>query len=148
MRRRAKPLMCFWFCSLVKGITPQICLLCFVLINSILWNLLCVWISFENASSHFCFIFVFFFLSFLSNNHISKRCKHSKDAEDANTNIGTLTTATHGYFYSCSQTQSNSLHTCILQVSDCLRHRANSVTVKENVMGIWGWVQITRNRRI
>ena len=32
------------FCSLVKGITLKSCMLCFVLINSILLNLLCVWI--------------------------------------------------------------------------------------------------------
>ena len=30
------------FCSLTKGITPKICMFCFVLINSILLNLLCV----------------------------------------------------------------------------------------------------------
>ena len=29
-------------CSLIKGMTPKMCMLCFVLINSILWNLLCV----------------------------------------------------------------------------------------------------------
>ena len=28
--------------SLIKGITPKIRMLCFVLINSVLWNLLCV----------------------------------------------------------------------------------------------------------
>ena len=33
------------FCSLTKGITPNICRLCsFVLINSVLLNLLCFWI--------------------------------------------------------------------------------------------------------
>ena len=36
---------CFMsFCSLIKGITPKIRVLCFVLINSVLLNLLCVWI--------------------------------------------------------------------------------------------------------
>ena len=30
------------FCSLKKGHTPKIGMLCFVIINSILWNLLCV----------------------------------------------------------------------------------------------------------
>ena len=35
------------FCSLIKGIAPKICRLCFVLVNSILLNLLlCVWILF------------------------------------------------------------------------------------------------------
>jgi len=32
------------FCSLKKGITPKIRLLCFVMINSVLLNLLYVWI--------------------------------------------------------------------------------------------------------
>ena len=32
------------FCSLIKGITPKIGMLCFVLINSVILNLLCVWI--------------------------------------------------------------------------------------------------------
>ena len=31
-------------------------MLCFVLINSVLLNLLCVWILFWNASSHSCFM--------------------------------------------------------------------------------------------
>ena len=31
------------FCSLIKGINPKIRMLCFVLINSVLLNLLCVW---------------------------------------------------------------------------------------------------------
>ena len=30
----------------MKGITPKICMLCFVLINSVILNLLCVRISF------------------------------------------------------------------------------------------------------
>ena len=34
------------FCSLVKGITPKILTLCFVPINSVLLNLLCVWFLF------------------------------------------------------------------------------------------------------
>ena len=34
------------FCRLIKGITPRMCMLCFVLINSIILNLLCVWIRF------------------------------------------------------------------------------------------------------
>ena len=29
------------FCSLIKGITPKICMLCFFLINSVLLNLVC-----------------------------------------------------------------------------------------------------------
>ena len=33
------------FCSLIKGITPRIRMLCFVLINNVIFNLLCVWIS-------------------------------------------------------------------------------------------------------
>ena len=33
-----------WVCSLIKKITLKICMLCFVLINSILLILLCVWI--------------------------------------------------------------------------------------------------------
>ena len=33
------------FCSSVKGITPKILILCFVLIDSIILNLSCVWIS-------------------------------------------------------------------------------------------------------
>ena len=32
------------FCSLIKGITPKMCMLCFVRTNSVLLNLLCVWI--------------------------------------------------------------------------------------------------------
>ena len=50
-----------------KGITLKMCMLCFdrinlcfVLINSVLLNLLRVWILFKNASSHSCFRFVFF----------------------------------------------------------------------------------------
>ena len=46
----------FW--NLIKGITSNMCKLCFVLINSsILLKLLCVWILFYNASSHFCLDF-------------------------------------------------------------------------------------------
>ena len=33
------------FCSLIKVITPTICMLCFVLINSVILNILCVWIK-------------------------------------------------------------------------------------------------------
>ena len=32
------------FCSLIKGITPKIHRLCFFLLNSVILNLLCVWI--------------------------------------------------------------------------------------------------------
>ena len=32
------------FCSLIKGITPKIRMLCFVLINSVILNLWCIWI--------------------------------------------------------------------------------------------------------
>ena len=57
MRWRAKPLICFWFryvvfessawenvgtTMLIKGLTPKMCMLCFVLINSVILNLLCV----------------------------------------------------------------------------------------------------------
>ena len=35
------------FCSLKKGITRKIRMLCFVLINNVLFNLLCVWILFQ-----------------------------------------------------------------------------------------------------
>ena len=42
-------------CNLIKGITPKIRKLCFVLINSVLLKLLCVWILFQNVSSHSCF---------------------------------------------------------------------------------------------
>ena len=38
------------FCSLIKAITPNIRVLCFVLINSPLLNLWCVWIAFHNRS--------------------------------------------------------------------------------------------------
>ena len=38
------------FCSFTKGITPKIGWFCLVLINSVLLNLLCVWILFQNAS--------------------------------------------------------------------------------------------------
>ena len=41
------------------GITPTIRMLCFVLINSVLLNLLCVWILFQAASRHSCFRFFF-----------------------------------------------------------------------------------------
>ena len=34
------------FCSLINGISSKICLLCFVLLNRVLLNLLCVWIVF------------------------------------------------------------------------------------------------------
>ena len=39
------------FCSLKKGITPKICMVCFVLVNSLLFNLLCVWIK-HSVFSH------------------------------------------------------------------------------------------------
>ena len=42
--------------SLIKRITPKICMLCFALINSILCNLSCVRVLFENANSP-CFRF-------------------------------------------------------------------------------------------
>ena len=37
------------FCSLIKGITPKIRMLCFVLIHCVLLNLLCVWIVSDTA---------------------------------------------------------------------------------------------------
>ena len=37
------------FCSLIKRITPAICRLCFVLMNRIFGNLLCVWILFHSS---------------------------------------------------------------------------------------------------
>ena len=43
------------FCSLKRGLTPNICMLCLVTINSVLFNHLCVWISFQNAHSHSAF---------------------------------------------------------------------------------------------
>ena len=43
------------FCSLGREITPKVCMLCFVLIVSVLLNLLCAWILFYNASRHSCF---------------------------------------------------------------------------------------------
>ena len=47
------------FCSLIKGITPKICRLCTVPINSILLNLLCVWI-WNQISRPFAFIITSF----------------------------------------------------------------------------------------
>ena len=41
-----------------KGITLNNFMLCFVLINSALLNLLCIWILFWNSSSHSCFRFL------------------------------------------------------------------------------------------
>ena len=35
------------FCSLIKGIAPKIRMLCFVLINSVILNVSCVWILTE-----------------------------------------------------------------------------------------------------
>ena len=32
------------FCSLIKEITPKIHMLCFVLINSVIFNISCVWV--------------------------------------------------------------------------------------------------------
>ena len=32
------------FCSLIKGITPKIRMLCVILINNVLLNVVCVWI--------------------------------------------------------------------------------------------------------
>ena len=45
------------FCSLIQETTPKIRTLCFVLINSVLLNLLCFWVLLQNASSHSCFRF-------------------------------------------------------------------------------------------
>ena len=36
-------------CSLEGGLTANICMLCFVVINSIVLNLLCLWILYQNA---------------------------------------------------------------------------------------------------
>ena len=41
-----RPKVQVFFCSLIKGITPKIRMLCFVLINSVRLNLLCIWIFF------------------------------------------------------------------------------------------------------
>ena len=38
------------FCSLIKGITPKIRMLCFVLINSVILNVLCVLILFWSVT--------------------------------------------------------------------------------------------------
>ena len=43
------------FCSLINGITPKIHMLCFVLINSVLLNLACVWIFLAKLSQSHCF---------------------------------------------------------------------------------------------
>ena len=40
------------FCSLIKGITPEILMLCFVLISSVRLSLLCVWILFAYSMTH------------------------------------------------------------------------------------------------
>ena len=40
------------FCSLITGITLRICVLCFALINSILLNLFCVWVSLSVTLTH------------------------------------------------------------------------------------------------
>ena len=37
-------------CSLKKSITPKIRILCFVIINCVLFNLLCIWIVFKTVS--------------------------------------------------------------------------------------------------
>ena len=39
------------FCSLKKGIAPKIRMLCFVIFNSVLFNLLRVWISFSEIKA-------------------------------------------------------------------------------------------------
>ena len=46
------------FCSLMKGNTPTIRLLCFVLINSVFWAFYVFGSGFTNASGHFCFRFL------------------------------------------------------------------------------------------
>ena len=33
------------FCSLIKGVTPKISMLCFVITDSVLVNVLCVWME-------------------------------------------------------------------------------------------------------
>ena len=48
---RFSPFNC---CSLKWGITPKTGMLCFVLINSVVLNLLCVWPLFQNVSAHSC----------------------------------------------------------------------------------------------
>ena len=40
------------FCSLIKGITPEILMLGFVLISSVLLNLLCIWILSAYGTAH------------------------------------------------------------------------------------------------
>ena len=49
------------FCGLKKGLATKFCMLCFVIINGILFNFLFDWILFYNAiaSSYSCFRFVF-----------------------------------------------------------------------------------------
>ena len=49
------------FCSLIKGITPKICILCFDLTNSVILNLFCVLMLFDTLggqriSSSFSFL--------------------------------------------------------------------------------------------
>ena len=62
------------FCSLIKGFTSKICMLCFVLINTFFWTF-CVFRScFRNASSHSCFRFVYSIMLFL------QRCHHLGNA--------------------------------------------------------------------
>ena len=52
------------FCGLIKGISPKICILCVrVKINKRSFESFCVWILFENASSHFVSDFILFFYS-------------------------------------------------------------------------------------
>ena len=57
----------FKFCSLKKGLTPKIRMLCFEMVISVLFNLWCVWFLIYNAYSHSCFrYFGFFFFFFLN----------------------------------------------------------------------------------
>ena len=59
-QQKKKKITVYWlsFCSLIKVITIKIHMFCFVLINSIVLKLLCIWILFYNASSHSHFRFL------------------------------------------------------------------------------------------
>ena len=62
---RTRTLICFWVELCCFRVQCKIRMLCFVVINSFLFNLLRVWILFQKASSHsrFGFLTCFFFIT-------------------------------------------------------------------------------------
>ena len=76
------------FCSLlIKGITPKICMLCVALINSLLLNLLCVWIINDHSFQPLTY------LDLRTTRSIPPSPQHARDEHESLTSVSSASIA-------------------------------------------------------